>query len=87
MVGQLISFTAFGLPLAMMLVFRSSRRRLLLIGAALTAGILAFAAESRLEGRAGSDIVPYWVTAIFVVGLFGLWCAGIALGSFVRRRL
>ena len=86
MTGQLVSFTAFGLPLAMMLFFRASRRRLLLIGAALTASLLAFASESRLEGH-DSGTVPFWVTAFFIVGLFVLWCIGIGVGTLVRRRL
>ena len=87
MTGQLVSFSAFGLPLTMMLVFRASRRRLLLIGGALAGGLLALTGESSLEGVEGNEIVPFWVTAIFILGLFALWCAGIAAGWFVRRRL
>jgi hypothetical protein len=86
MTGQIVAFSAFGIPLVLSAVFGAPPGRVLLVGAGLAAGFGALAATSPTL-HDSSEVAPLWFTALLVLGLMLIWCAGVAVGSTIRRRL
>jgi hypothetical protein len=86
MAGQIVAFSAFGIPLVLALVFRVRPGRVLLFGSALGAAFGALAATTPTL-HDSTETAPAWFTALLVLGLMLIWCAGVAVGSAVRRRL
>jgi hypothetical protein len=85
MAGQIVAFAAFGIPLVLSLVFRAHPGRVLLIGAGLGAGFGALAATTPTL-HDSTEVAPLWFTALLVLGLMLIWCAGLSVGSMLRRR-
>jgi hypothetical protein len=86
MAGQIVAFSAFGIPLVLALVFRVPAGRVVLVGSGLGAGFGALAATSPTL-HDSTETAPLWFTALLVLGLMLIWCAGVAVGSALRRRL
>jgi len=86
MAGQIVAFSAFGIPLLLSAVLRVPPARVLLVGGGLGAGFGALAAGSpTLHDQ--SETAPLWFTALLVLGLMVIWSAGAAVGTAIRRRL
>jgi hypothetical protein len=86
MAGQIPAFSAFGIPLLLSAALHVPPGRVLLLGGGLGAGFGALAASSPTL-HDSSETAPLWFTALLVLGLMLIWCAGAAVGSAIRRRL
>ena len=85
MTGQAVAFTAFGIPFALLLVFRARPVKLLAAGCVMAVALLALAAAGHPQDGYGE--VPIWITIVLIVWFLAIWCAGVGAGAFVRRRL